>query len=598
MPSKEQTHSSAKEGAKKPPQPAAGIDRLSQPQTLPAAVVPRARLDPKSLAPRDVLQLQRLVGNRAVVQLLAKDSPRQPRPVIQPKLMVGPTGDRYEQEADRVAEQVMGMPAPTSDQRPAVRSQSAVQRQDEEEELQAKPLAQRAGQDEVEEVQPQHLQRQEEEELQTKPDPMGSFEAGSAIEGRTAQMSPAVVQRKIIVGDEEYEDIEFVPASWKFSELEKKTYRQMLNSEHTHQFGTRDEMIAEVRNRSRQVAGPTTAVPTAGPAAADPAALFPTDVLSVAIRGAEASGNATVRAIAARLREMVWPDGKEPKIKLVAPEELTTTAFYEITEHTIKAKRGEPVDKLWDNILFEAQNAANQGKFRAALAMKGRTPPTLSAYGRAYAEVEYDSFKKYVTALRATGLPKDQMSEQAKSQLEKADEYARLSEAQAIEAFITSPHMRGAAGKAGLSSADLYAYEALEGYDKGAMLGKVFAVMGATFQTYGKWGPASTAVRKVFGDAAWPEVEPEQPRRPHFFHRLVEQAILAVNAIAEKDRTKSYDPMKDRLRTLKLSETAQRVALDAYTQSTAAEAARAAEIARRQERVLAALKAKAARGTS
>ncbi len=35
-----------------------------------------------------------------------------PRPVIQPKLKIGATGDRYEQEADQVAEQVMRMPEP------------------------------------------------------------------------------------------------------------------------------------------------------------------------------------------------------------------------------------------------------------------------------------------------------------------------------------------------------------------------------------------------------------------------------------------------------------------------------------------------------
>ena len=38
-------------------------------------------------------------------------------PVIQPKLQVGPVGDRYEQEADRVAEQVMRMPEPEAVQR-------------------------------------------------------------------------------------------------------------------------------------------------------------------------------------------------------------------------------------------------------------------------------------------------------------------------------------------------------------------------------------------------------------------------------------------------------------------------------------------------
>ena len=58
------------------------------------------------------------------------------RPLIQTKLKIGQPGDKYEQEADRAAEQVMRMPEPT------------VQRQVEEEEedeevLQAKPIGDR-----------------------------------------------------------------------------------------------------------------------------------------------------------------------------------------------------------------------------------------------------------------------------------------------------------------------------------------------------------------------------------------------------------------------------------------------------------------------
>lgn len=59
----------------------------------------RAIADPAAASPADILTLQRTVGNRAVSRL------------IQAKLAVGPMGDRYEQEADRVAEQVMGLPA-------------------------------------------------------------------------------------------------------------------------------------------------------------------------------------------------------------------------------------------------------------------------------------------------------------------------------------------------------------------------------------------------------------------------------------------------------------------------------------------------------
>lgn len=130
--------------------------------------------------PADILALQRTVGNRAVTRL------------IQTKLTVGPAGDQYEQEADRVAAQVMRMPAvPRPVQRqpeeeeeelqtkplaalitPVIRRQAAPE--EEEEELQAKPLLQREGMpEEEEELQAKPLvQREaapEEEELQTKP---------------------------------------------------------------------------------------------------------------------------------------------------------------------------------------------------------------------------------------------------------------------------------------------------------------------------------------------------------------------------------------------------------------------------------------------
>jgi hypothetical protein len=139
----------------------------------------QAIADPTMASPVSILALQRLAGNRAVSHLL------------QAKLMVGPAGDRYEQEADRVAERVMGMPnrSPTgrSQLSPARRQEEdtggiqarplaasitrLVQRQEEEEELQTKPLLQRQTEEEEELQTKPLLQRQaeEEEELQTKP---------------------------------------------------------------------------------------------------------------------------------------------------------------------------------------------------------------------------------------------------------------------------------------------------------------------------------------------------------------------------------------------------------------------------------------------
>src|SRR5207253_2557976 len=70
------------------------------------------------------LQLQRSYGNQAVQRLLAPSA-------IQAKLTVGAAHDRYEDEADRVADQVMRTSA----------GAGAIQRLADEESVQTKPLA-------------------------------------------------------------------------------------------------------------------------------------------------------------------------------------------------------------------------------------------------------------------------------------------------------------------------------------------------------------------------------------------------------------------------------------------------------------------------
>jgi hypothetical protein len=219
MSSKEQAHSNDKAVSKQPsPKPATEItNMLAQQQSHPAAIIQRATLDPGSLTQRDVLRLQRTVGNRVVGRLLARIGSR---PTIQARLTVGAAGDRYEQEADRIADQVMRLPRPAGVQRPGVDAPPDAQRHedeelqtkplaasitplaqrqaDEEEEIQATPLAQRQAEEEEEEVQAKPLaQRQaeeeEKEEVQAKPglqprafNPQASFEAGSEIESRLA----------------------------------------------------------------------------------------------------------------------------------------------------------------------------------------------------------------------------------------------------------------------------------------------------------------------------------------------------------------------------------------------------------------------------
>ena len=118
--------------------------------------------DPRLASSAQLLALQHVAGNRAAARL------------IQTKLTVGPAHDRYEQEADRVAQQAMSMSAPAQ-------SQPAVQRApEEEEEVQMKPLAaplaasitpiaQRRAEEEEEEVQTKPLAQRQEEEVQMKP---------------------------------------------------------------------------------------------------------------------------------------------------------------------------------------------------------------------------------------------------------------------------------------------------------------------------------------------------------------------------------------------------------------------------------------------
>lgn len=138
---------------------------------------PGAALHRSALTPASVGVLHRKLGNQGVGRLL------------QAKLRVGQPGDRYEQEADRVADEVMRMTEPPLQRqmRPVeeeelLQTKQALQRQvesepEEEEELfQAEPLLNRQAELEEEEkeepVLASAVQRQVEEEektIQTKP---------------------------------------------------------------------------------------------------------------------------------------------------------------------------------------------------------------------------------------------------------------------------------------------------------------------------------------------------------------------------------------------------------------------------------------------
>ena len=106
---------------------------------------------------------------------------------IQTKLTIGQPGDKYEQEADHVSEQVMSMSEPVQRQEQgeeSLQTKPEIQRQETEEEAQAKPLAssitplvQRQEMPEEEEqmqakpeIQRQEMPEEEEEQMQAKPE--------------------------------------------------------------------------------------------------------------------------------------------------------------------------------------------------------------------------------------------------------------------------------------------------------------------------------------------------------------------------------------------------------------------------------------------
>ncbi len=81
-------------------------------------------------------------------------------PVIQAKLRIGQPNDKYEQEADRVADEVMRMPEPQVQRQPL---------EEEEEEIQTKPLAEQITPLVQRQVEPEEEEK-EEEWIQRKPE--------------------------------------------------------------------------------------------------------------------------------------------------------------------------------------------------------------------------------------------------------------------------------------------------------------------------------------------------------------------------------------------------------------------------------------------
>jgi len=86
----------------------AGVDSQKQPFVDPSCIsrisIPPPQILP--LASQNIAFLQRTIGNQAVGRL------------IQTKLKISQPNDKYEEEADHVAEKVMRMPEPSIQRKP------------------------------------------------------------------------------------------------------------------------------------------------------------------------------------------------------------------------------------------------------------------------------------------------------------------------------------------------------------------------------------------------------------------------------------------------------------------------------------------------
>jgi hypothetical protein len=129
-----------------------------------------------------ILFLQRTAGNQAVQRLIKSGA-------LQAKLRIGQPGDIYEQEADRVAEQVMRMPeSPTLFS--GTSNIHSIQRECpgcEDEELKRQPIEE----EEEEELRRQPIEEEKEEELQTKATSGGISEVNPEIESHIQNIQGA-----------------------------------------------------------------------------------------------------------------------------------------------------------------------------------------------------------------------------------------------------------------------------------------------------------------------------------------------------------------------------------------------------------------------
>ncbi|HRJ44034.1 MAG: DUF4157 domain-containing protein [Caldilineaceae bacterium] len=172
--------------------------KQSQNQRL---LLQRAQMAPGSLRPEDVHAVQRAIGNQATGRLLARGLS------IQAKMEVGPVNDVHEQEADRMAREVVRRTSSPQaigennalglQRQPLAAGISGVQRAEEDELAMKRDSIQRQEEDELamkrDSIQRQEedelamkrdtIQRQEEDELAMKRDADPAYRDGGALDG-------------------------------------------------------------------------------------------------------------------------------------------------------------------------------------------------------------------------------------------------------------------------------------------------------------------------------------------------------------------------------------------------------------------------------
>ncbi|MFD0676870.1 MULTISPECIES: eCIS core domain-containing protein [unclassified Paenibacillus] len=166
----------------------------------------------QQLTAASMMNLQGTIGNRGVQRMISgsQDHSVGSRFPIQTKMAVGPVGDKYEQEADKVASQVVQQ----LQTKPATDSvQRMEQSEEESEELQMKP---------AESIQRMELPEEESEELQMKPavESIQRMELPEE-ESEELQMKPAAetIQR-MELPEEESEELQMKPAAETIQRME------------------------------------------------------------------------------------------------------------------------------------------------------------------------------------------------------------------------------------------------------------------------------------------------------------------------------------------------------------------------------------------